>query len=165
MMKSNFHKYLLQTSKVKFIMAITFLGFVLKIGMSALLIFSTSNTNVLDNPISNTSFYQYLWEAVFLAPFLETFIFIVVLIILPLRYLLSNNSISYVGVGIFSAILFGLSHFYNCYYVIFAFGMGSFFSYVTITAVFLRENKINVWYVTFVPHMLMNLLAFLIDKV
>lgn len=155
------HSFLLHTSLIKFITTTVVLGVVMAVILSNSILLFSSNQEILDNPISDKSIWVQIGKGIVLKPFLETFFYQVLFIIIPLKFMMEEKKSNYIKVGLFSAFLFGVAHFYNFYYIFYAFGLGLYFSYITLMSVFLRKNKISVWLSVYLIHLIINSLSFL----
>ncbi len=105
-------------------------------------------------PFSNTSVFSKLLVTVLFAPILETFIFQHLII----SAFYSKKNLKFIV--FISALLFGLSHFYNLAYVI-----NTFFTGIVLALSYILWNykKINAFWGTAIIHSLHNMLVILIE--
>lgn len=158
------HNFLLHTSRVKFVSVAILLAFGVKFLMTIFTYLLAADDSVLENS-PYMSFSKMILVGVLFAPFIETLIFQVLFLIVPLGHLVKRTKMNYIVFGLLSAILFGLGHTYSIYYIFYAFGIGLYLSYITIVTAFLREEKVSVWVTVFGAHMLINLLALSAERI
>lgn len=158
------HNFLLHTSRVKFTISVIFLSLGINIMLPSMISLWAMDSSVLDHPImeEDISTFELFFLSVLLAPIFETLIFQVLLIQVPFKYIMKKNKTNYIIFGLLSALLFGIAHCYNIYYILATFGMGLYLSYVTVMTAFLREKKVSVWITVCGAHMFLNLMAFLL---
>lgn len=97
---------------------------------------------------------------VILAPLIETFIFQFLIIEGTLRVLKKSSFKKYIA-AVLSALLFGLTHYYNIYYIGYAFLSGIIFAGIYFYAK--GRKGLNPYWVVVSIHAVGNLVAFILD--
>lgn len=153
------HNKLLIASKRQFVLRTTLYNFVFALTLGTL-INILGGEDTAYNPIMDYNPIAMFLVGVLISPFLETWFFQWVLLILPLKSLGATPKNILIAV-LLSSLLFGFAHSYNHYYVIAMIITGGYFGYIAILSVFLREEKINIFYSVFIAHALSNFIGIL----
>ena len=162
-MKTKLNTLLIDSNSIVFVLIISFFGVLLNYLISYISHDLLQNySQLIENPIDKISQDIKFVLVVVVGPFFETAIFQYLLIVFILKYLIKNpTNKHFIGLVIFSAFLFALTHNFSTYYILFSFIFGIYFGYLTIMSEFLRKKKVNVFISVGLTHSIINLITFL----
>lgn len=144
------HEYFMQLNVIKFIVYISILTYLVVVPYVVIISFFTDNIGE-SKVLSSNNLIEIIFVSLIFAPIVETFIYQTI-IIQGLRLFTWFRSQPFIVASI-SALLFGVSHSYSIYYIIFAFLIGLLLAYSYLVYLYRKESS---FWVTVAIHFIRN---------
>ncbi|WP_422614472.1 type II CAAX prenyl endopeptidase Rce1 family protein [Ascidiimonas aurantiaca] len=148
--------YFKNTGKKRFILTTFFLLITLQFSGSFIIKYFVGDDILSVDFLEGKSLLYIFITSVIIGPLIETFLFQYCVIELILYF---KKNVSFKILALFlSALLFGLAHYYNIYYIVFTLIIGFVFAFIYLIGK--ERNDTNGFRITWLAHIVMNLIAF-----